>query len=50
MCSTFTLRGLMNSRSAGGGYSSAKKNVYKDGFSPRKNGGDEVRDPRIDLA
>jgi hypothetical protein len=27
-----------------------KKNVYKDGFSPRKDGGYEVRDPRIDLA
>ena len=27
-----------------------RKSMYKDGFSPRKNGGNEVRNPRVDLA
>ena len=27
-----------------------KKGMYKDGFAPRKNGGNEIRDPRINLA
>jgi hypothetical protein len=27
-----------------------RKRMYKDGFAPRQDGGDEVRDSRIDLA
>lgn len=27
-----------------------RKRMYKDGFAPRKDGGDEIRDPGIDLA
>jgi hypothetical protein len=27
-----------------------RKRMYKNGFAPGKDGGDEVRDPGIDLA